>query len=136
MPIPITFALNLTLLEPVKLFSKVKFKLSLDIVADIIPIWLVDNWFVSVSMNDCAMNESLPLWETKVSTKFISLVLVLITFTKACNDSNLFVGTEIIFVVTPTWQVFMTDVKSIVPIDAVPTPITVLVKLDENNFKS
>ena len=75
-------------LEPDKLFSKVKFKLLLDIVVVIIPIWLVDNWFVSVSMNDCAINELLPLLSTRQVDSATQVVIENFSnFSEKENDS-------------------------------------------------
>ena len=79
---------------------------------------------------------SVPEWETKLSTKFISLVLSSITCNVAYRDSNLSEGTVIKFVVIPVVHVWTRELKSIGPIDVVPTPIESELNLDVNIFKS
>ena len=117
-------------------FSKLINKLSPDILEVIVPNLLSDISLASVLKYASDKKVSVPEWETKLSTKFISLVLSSITCNVAYRDSNLSEGTVIKFVVIPIVHVWTRELKSIGPIDVVPTPTESELNLDVNIFKS
>ena len=85
-------------------FSKLKIKLPDDILEVIIPNLFKDKSLRSPLKYDSVRKVSESLCDTKLSTKFISLVTVSNTSIVAYNESKLSTGTLIILVVTPTAQ--------------------------------